>query len=281
MAVTVYPSSLSPTGYSDNNGTPVNADGTPYTATSSPLASTGLNSLPTSSIGTNLTAGQFNQIGGTASGLQTLTPGQTTAKQIALEGMPNITEGANQISPTQYSGAVLQSNQEQAPVLKFAEGQSVPSPTYSYTQTGYPHMSPSFTRGHAVQLYGTPGKTGAVGDLGNKLIGMNQGGSTSNMPEGHHPQFYSEGGLQHAYVQGDGDGTSDSVPAMLASGEFVIPADVVSSLGNGDNDAGAKTLAEFLKTIREHKRAADAKHLPPDSKGPLAYLTDAKRKVKA
>jgi len=68
MAVTVYPSSLSPTGYSDNNGTPVNADGTPYTATSSPLASTGLNSLPTSSIGTNLTAGQFNQIGGTASG---------------------------------------------------------------------------------------------------------------------------------------------------------------------------------------------------------------------
>jgi len=279
MAVTVYPSAYSPTGYSDNNGNPVNSDGTPYTAAST--SSSGLSNLANSSVGTNLTAGQFNQIGGQSTGLQSLTPAEITAKQIALQGIPNIVEGANQVSPTQYSGAVLQSNQEQAPVLKFAEGQSVPSPTYNYTQTGYPRMSPSFTRGHVVQLYGTPGKTAMVGDMGNRLIGMNQGGSTSNMPEGHHPQFYSEGGLQHAYVKGDGDGTSDSVPAMLASGEFVIPADVVSSLGNGDNDAGAKTLSEFLAVIRKHKRAADAKHLPPDSKGPLAYLTDAKRKVKA
>jgi len=279
MAVTVYPSAYSPTGYSDNNGNPVNSDGTPYTAAST--SSSGLSNLANSSVGTNLTAGQFNQIGGQSTGLQSLTPAETTAKQIALQGMPNIVEGANQVSPTQYSGAVLQSNQEQAPVLKFAEGQSVPSPTYNYTQTGYPRMSPAVTHGRVVQLYGTPGKTGMVGDMGNRLIGMNQGGSTSDMPEGHHPQFYSEGGLQHAYVKGDGDGTSDSVPAMLASGEFVIPADVVSSLGNGDNDAGAKTLAEFLAVIRKHKRAADAKHLPPDSKGPLAYLTDAKRKVKA
>ena len=100
--------------------------------------------------------------------------------------------------------------------------------------------------------------------------------------EGHNPQFYSEGGVSMAnrYVKGDGDGTSDSVPAMLATGEFVIPADVVSSLGNGDNDSGATILDEFLRTIREHKRAADAKHLPPDSKGPLAYLMQANKKVR-
>jgi hypothetical protein len=85
----------------------------------------------------------------------------------------------------------------------------------------------------------------------------------------------------HRYVKGAGDGTSDSIPAMLANGEFVIPADIVSSLGNGSNDSGAKVLDEFLKTIRAHKRKADAKHLPPDSKGPLAYLINAKRKVKA
>jgi hypothetical protein len=66
---------------------------------------------------------------------------------------------------------------------------------------------------------------------------------------------------------------------MLARGEFVIPADVVSDLGNGSNDAGAEVLDEFLKTIREHKRMADAKHLAPDSKGALGYLLDAKRKV--
>ena len=100
--------------------------------------------------------------------------------------------------------------------------------------------------------------------------------------EGHNPEFYSEGGasLSNRYVKGDGDGTSDSVPAMLATGEFVIPADVVSSLGNGDNDSGAVILDEFLRTIREHKRAADSRQLPPDSKGPLAYLTQAQKKVR-
>lgn len=100
--------------------------------------------------------------------------------------------------------------------------------------------------------------------------------------EGHNPEFYSEGGasLSNRYVKGEGDGTSDSVPAMLATGEFVIPADVVSSLGNGDNDSGALILDEFLRTIREHKRAADSRQLPPDSKGPLAYLTQAQKKVR-
>jgi hypothetical protein len=93
----------------------------------------------------------------------------------------------------------------------------------------------------------------------------------------HNPEFYSEGGasITNRYVKGGGDGTSDSVPAMLASGEFVIPADVVSSLGNGDNDAGAQVLDKFMVAIRKHKRDADPKQLPPDSKGPLSYLADA------
>ena len=102
-------------------------------------------------------------------------------------------------------------------------------------------------------------------------------------PIGHNPEFFSEGGLnslKNSYVKGKGDGTSDSIPAMLANGEFVIPADVVSSLGNGSNDSGAKILSEFLKTIREHKRKADSRKLPPDSKGALGYLTEAKKKVK-
>jgi hypothetical protein len=100
----------------------------------------------------------------------------------------------------------------------------------------------------------------------------------------HNPQFFSEGGLgtlDNRYVKGEGDGTSDSVPAMLASGEFVIPADVVSGLGNGDNDAGAAVLDEFMKAIRAHKRAADPSELPEDSKGPLAYLQEAMEKVRA
>lgn len=97
---------------------------------------------------------------------------------------------------------------------------------------------------------------------------------------GHNPQFFSEGGMGNRYVRGEGDGTSDSVPAMLASGEFVIPADVVSGLGNGDNDAGAHVLDEFMKAIRKHKRAAAPSELPEDSKGPLSYLEEAMKKAR-
>lgn len=111
------------------------------------------------------------------------------------------------------------------------------------------------------------------------LLKFEEGGS---VPGEHNPQFFSEGGLnslENRYVNGEGDGTSDSVPAMLATGEFVIPADVVSSLGNGSNDAGAAALDEFLKVVREHKQKHDAKKLPPDSKGPLAYLLEAKKRA--
>ena len=111
---------------------------------------------------------------------------------------------------------------------------------------------------------------------------MASGGLVHHFAEGGHvPEFYSEGGMHNRYVQGDGDGTSDDVPAMLANGEFVIPADVVSSLGNGSNDSGAKVLDHFLETIRLHKQAHDPKQLPPDSKGALAYLSESYKKARA
>jgi hypothetical protein len=126
--------------------------------------------------------------------------------------------------------------------------------------------------------YGLPGYP-----FGQEWKAAKAGGAIENAPKGHNPQFFSEGGLgsmKNTYVKGKGDGTSDSIAAMLANGEFVVPADVVSSLGNGSNDAGAKVLDEFLRTIRAHKRKADPKGLPPDSKGALGYLAAAKKKVK-
>jgi hypothetical protein len=100
--------------------------------------------------------------------------------------------------------------------------------------------------------------------------------------EGHNPEFFSEGGLnslENRYVEGAGDGTSDEVPAMLANGEFVIPADVVSSLGNGSNESGASVLDQFLQVIREHRQDHNPEDLPPDSAGPLAYLLEAKKRA--
>jgi hypothetical protein len=65
---------------------------------------------------------------------------------------------------------------------------------------------------------------------------------------------YANGGSSSASssnipVRGRGDGRSDSIPAMLSDGEFVISAPAVSALGNGSNDAGAKKLAKMQKTI--------------------------------
>jgi hypothetical protein len=74
--------------------------------------------------------------------------------------------------------------------------------------------------------------------------------------------FMAKGG----YLNGQGDGMSDSIPATiegkqparLADGEFVIPADVVSHLGNGSSKAGSKRLYAMLDKVR-HARTGNKK----------------------
>jgi hypothetical protein len=69
---------------------------------------------------------------------------------------------------------------------------------------------------------------------------------------------YSDGGRM---LKGPGDGMSDNIPAQigskqparLADGEFVVPADVVSHLGNGSTDAGARQLYGMMDRIRSQR----------------------------
>jgi hypothetical protein len=160
-------------------------------------------------------------------------------------------------------------------------------------QGGAVHMAPGGAAGDSNPAY-EPGATevkmkGKLFSFHKPFVGLSMMANAPSLSTGgevaeHNPRFFSEGGLnsmQNTFVQGEGDGTSDSIPAMLANGEFVIPADVVSSLGNGSNDSGASILDEFLKTIRAHKTRANKNGLPPDSKGALGYLLEAKRKVRA
>jgi len=92
------------------------------------------------------------------------------------------------------------------------------------------------------------------------------------------PQYnlggYANGGNPRL-LQGPGDGMSDNIPATiadkqparLADGEFVVPADVVSHLGNGSTDAGAKKLHGMMDKVRQ-KRTGKKKQAPainPDS----------------
>jgi hypothetical protein len=74
---------------------------------------------------------------------------------------------------------------------------------------------------------------------------------------------YAAGGR---YLSGPGDGMSDNIKAniegkqeaRLADGEFVIPADVVSHIGNGSSNAGAKKLHAMMERIR-HARTGNPK----------------------
>jgi hypothetical protein len=83
------------------------------------------------------------------------------------------------------------------------------------------------------------------------------------------------------HVAGDGDGQSDDIPAWLADGEFVFPADVVSALGNGSTKAGTDKLYEMMHNIRDRARSKGPKDLPPPAlKSPLDYLKSSKRSAK-
>jgi len=82
-------------------------------------------------------------------------------------------------------------------------------------------------------------------------------------------------------VTGPGDGQSDDIPAMLADGEFVFPADVVAALGNGSTKAGSDKLYDMMHSIRSHARSAAPKDLPPPAKAsPLDYLKSPKKGAK-
>jgi hypothetical protein len=82
---------------------------------------------------------------------------------------------------------------------------------------------------------------------------------------------YSDGGRM---LKGPGDGMSDSIPgviagkqpARLADGEFVVPADVVSHLGNGSTDAGAKQLYKMMDKVRKARtgKKAQGKQINPN-----------------
>lgn len=69
------------------------------------------------------------------------------------------------------------------------------------------------------------------------------------------------GGMPPRYLRGGGDGMSDSIPARiggrqearLADGEFVVPADVVSHIGNGSSNAGAKKLYAMMDRARQSR----------------------------
>jgi hypothetical protein len=86
------------------------------------------------------------------------------------------------------------------------------------------------------------------------------------------PATFKKGGRVKSSPLNSIGGQADTIDAKLSEGEYVIPADVVSSLGDGNSLAGAKQLDAMLKNVRKQKAPAMRKGvLPPRAKSPLAY----------
>jgi len=173
--------------------------------------------------------------------------------------------------------------------------------TQKYTQTRA--ASPAYSAGIGEMDYGGGGSDsgGAPGTDSGPLQGdtpADGGGGGWDTSAGGMDNLAAKGGLMAALAQGGmsnlgdysdggrllrgpGDGISDSIPAMigkkqparLADGEFVVPARIVSELGNGSTEAGARKLYAMMdrvqkargKTVGKSKVAANSrasKYLP-------------------
>ena len=101
---------------------------------------------------------------------------------------------------------------------------------------------------------------GGGGEANGGLMGMARGG----MPQQFNLGDYSDGGR---LLRGPGDGVSDSIPATignkrparLADGEFVVPARIVSELGNGSTEAGARKLYAMMDRIQKARQGTVGK----------------------
>ena len=122
-----------------------------------------------------------------------------------------------------------------------------PETAAQFYQSRYPGLTAEQVQA-ALAQYAPAVSTGQMGPQQQTLTvnGMAQGGLASVAPQG-------------MYLGGPTDGMADKIPATidnrqpaaLSDGEFVVPADVVSHLGNGNSDAGAQQLYSMMERVRK------------------------------
>ena len=106
------------------------------------------------------------------------------------------------------------------------------------------------------------------------------GGDVPGLMRGGYPELYNapirhfdSGGQSYVDGYGDSDGRADDVSARLSPKEYVVDAETMSMLGDGNPDAGAKKMDQFRSNVRKHKGKALAKgKFSPNAKSPMEYL---------
>jgi hypothetical protein len=118
--------------------------------------------------------------------------------------------------------------------------------------------------GGGVATGGNNGDASGGGDRGTRGGWADGGGIYGGTSDPYDLGSYSDGGR---LLKGPGDGVSDSIPATigkgrparLADGEFVIPARIVSEIGNGSTEAGARKLYAMMDRVQAGRKKSVGK----------------------
>jgi hypothetical protein len=141
---------------------------------------------------------------------------------------------------------------------------------YNYGYGGEQQLTPDLNIG---TVGGTPWKYNSIPNyLGNTDVPPEELASGGRpAPRGGLDGIHADPVIKR-YLKGGGGGQDDDIPAMLSSNEYIVDADVVAALGDGNPDAGAKKLDQMRANIRRHKRSASPNSIPPKAKNPEQYL---------
>tara|TARA_R100001079_G_scaffold30558_1_gene15486 strand:+ start:1483 stop:3024 length:1542 start_codon:yes stop_codon:yes gene_type:complete len=130
--------------------------------------------------------------------------------------------------------------------------------------------------GEKINLPSASEDTNFLSDISSAITRAEQ--AAAKLREGGDVGEYFEG-----QVEGKGDGMSDEIPfrveggnpdfALLSKDEYVIPADVVSMLGNGSSDAGADELDDFVKDTRKEAFGREKQQTEIDAGKGLSSLS--------
>ena len=184
-----------------------------------------------------LSGGVADAIKNPSNALATLGGGSTLAGagKLAATALPVMSA----MTPEPYKGPEQKPGMIRPAVLTRTQIPESESPRYGSAERR--HFNDVWT-------YPTPYPAGASGGV----VAFNEGGLGSL-------GGYSDGGR---LLRGPGDGISDSIPATignrqparLADGEFVVPARIVSEIGNGSTEAGARKLYAMMDRVQKARK---------------------------
>jgi len=269
-----------------------NYDGSDGASGSTKSGSGGLNvSVPNSSSGSSSTTNSASSSGSSSSSSPSSSVGSSaynplTAGLLSTGTVLNKSPLEQALGATEAPLEPVQLNQlySQSPNPYMPQNISEGTSDIQFSKDGgsmgglghYEHK-PEFVTGHT-GYYAQGGGTGQSDDIpallkdgdyvmdADIVAALGDGSNKAGAEALHH--FMSQ--FPHKHYENHSQG--GHINAMIADGEFVFPASLVTALGGGSNKEGAKKLDEMREKIREHKRSASANKIPPKAKSPLSYM---------